>query len=289
MAVPVQDSGCIVGQDRSKWGSGMNTGTIRTGIGGWTFEPWDESFYPADLPKKQQLHYASRHLSTIEVNGTYYRTQTPATFAKWASEVPDGFVFTLKASRFSTNRKILAEAGESVERFVSSGIVELGDRLGPIVWQFAPTKSFDEADFGAFLKLLPGKVDGLPLRHAVEVRHPSFITPGFVALCRRYGTAIVYAEHETYPEMADVTADFVYLRLQKGRDDVPTAYPADQLDLWAGRLKGLAKGETPSGVPLAAGDEQAKAHPRDVFAYFIHEGKVRAPHAAMALDERLRR
>ncbi len=264
------------------------SGIIRTGIGGWTFEPWDESFYPDALPKKRQLEYASRQLATIEVNGTYYRTQSPQTFAKWAAEVPDGFVFSLKASRYSTNRKVLAEAGESIERFVGSGIEELGDRLGPIVWQFAPTKAFDAEDFGAFLTLLPARAGGAALRHAVEVRHASFVSAEFVALCRRLGVAIVYAEHETYPEMADVTADFVYLRLQKGRDDIPTAYPADGLDRWAERLRGLAGGDVPGDLPLAApGTPTAKA-PRDVFAYFIHEGKVRAPHAAMALAERLK-
>lgn len=264
----------------------MSGGTIRVGIGGWTFEPWDESFYPADLPKKRQLEYASHRLATIEVNGTYYRTQTPATFAKWASDVPEGFVFALKASRYSTNRKVLAEAGESIERFVSSGLVELGEKLGPIVWQFAPTKPFDAQDFGAFLSLLPRKLEGLALRHAVEVRHASFVCADFVDLCRRQGVAIVYAEHETYPEMADVTADFVYLRLQKGRDEIPTAYPPEELDEWAGRLKTLAKGNVPDDLPLASRD-RAKVEARDVFAFFIHEGKVRAPHAAMALTARL--
>ncbi|WP_185982694.1 DUF72 domain-containing protein [Aureimonas mangrovi] len=263
------------------------SGDIRTGIGGWTFEPWDKSFYPKGLAKKRQLEYASRQLSTIEVNGTYYRTQTPETFAKWAAEVPDGFVFALKASRFSTNRKVLAEAGESVERFIGSGLAELGDRLGPIVWQFAPTKQFDPDDFGAFLALLPAKTDGLALHHAVEVRNPSFVSQDFVSLARRHGVAIVYAEHETYPEIADVTADFVYLRLQKGRDEIETAYPSDELDQWAGRLKTLAAGETPGDLPLAAPDAPAEKRSRDVFAYFIHEGKVRAPHAAMALAQRL--
>ena len=262
--------------------------SIRVGVGGWTFEPWDESFYPEKLPKKRQLEYASRQLSTIEVNGTYYRTQSPETFAKWAAEVPDGFVFALKASRYSTNRKVLAEAGESIERFVGSGIAELGDKLGPIVWQFAPTKAFDPEDFGAFLAMLPKDFGGVALRHAVEVRHPSFVVPDFVALCRKHGTAIVYAEHETYPEMADLAADFVYLRLQKGRDDIPTAYPAEQLDLWADRLRRLAAGEMPGDLPLAAKDSPAPKAWRDVFAYFIHEGKVRAPHAAMALAERLK-
>ena len=150
------------------------SGTIRTGIGGWTFDPWEGTFYPEKLAKKRQLEFASRELTAIEVNGTYYGSQKPETFAKWASDVPDGFIFSLKASRYSTNRKVLAEGGESVERFLNQGITELGDHLGPILWQFAPTKKFEAEDFEGFLKLLPETLDGLKLRHALEVRHDSF-------------------------------------------------------------------------------------------------------------------
>ena len=177
----------------------MPSGTIRAGMGGWTFEPWDTSFYPDKLSKAKQLHFASRQVPTIEVNGTYYSTFKPPTFAKWAADAPDGFVFSLKAIRFATNRRVLAEAGESVERFLASGVSELGEKLGPILWQFAPTKKFDADDFAAFLKLLPEKQDGVKLRHAVEVRTDSFIVPEFVALCRKNNVAIVYADHEKYP------------------------------------------------------------------------------------------
>ena len=197
----------------------MPSGTIRAGMGGWTFEPWDTSFYPDKLSKAKQLNYASRQVPTIEVNGTYYSTFKPPTFAKWAADAPDGFVFSLKAIRFATNRRVLAEAGKSVERFLGSGVSELGDKLGPILWQFAPTKKFDADDFGAFLKLLPEKQDGVKLRHAVEVRTDSFIVPEFVALCRKNNVAIVYADHEKYPAISDVTGDFVYARLQTGADD----------------------------------------------------------------------
>lgn len=261
--------------------------TIRAGIGGWTFAPWEGTFYPGDLPKKRQLEYAGRQLPTIEINGTYYRGQTPATFAKWAADVPDGFVFSVKGNRFVTNRKVLAEAEESMAKFFATGLTELGDRLGPILWQFAPTKKFDADDFGAFLDLLPKKGDGIPLRHAVEVRHPSFAVPEFVALARRHGVAIVYAEHHTYPEIADVTADFVYARLQKGEDDIPTAYTPDALDAWAGRATEWCEGGTPGDLPYADPATRPEAEPRDVFVYFIHEGKVRAPQAAMALMERI--
>ncbi|MCO4316659.1 DUF72 domain-containing protein [Phyllobacterium sp. 21LDTY02-6] len=266
----------------------MARGSIRTGIGGWTFEPWRGTFYPEGLSKAKELAYAGQHLQTIEINSTYYGTQKPATFAKWASDVPNGFVFSVKGNRFVTNRRVLAEAGESLDRFIKSGISELGDRLGPLVWQFAPTKKFDAEDFGAFLDLLPDKEAGIPLRHAVEVRHPSFIDPAFVALARSRNIAIVYAEHFDYPEIADITSDFVYARLQKGVDDIPTAYSSDALDQWARRAKEWAEGDAPEDLPLAAPDDAAKKVARDVFVYFIHEGKVRAPQAAQALAERVR-
>ncbi len=262
-------------------------GTIRAGIGGWTFEPWRGTFYPDTLRQKDELNYASRQLSTIEVNGTYYGTQKPTTFAKWAAEVPDGFKFTLKGNRFVTNRKVLAEAGESLERFLGSGISELGDRLGPILWQFARTKKFDPEDFAAFLALLPGERDGVPLLHAVEVRHDSFVTPEFAALAERFGVAVVYAEHATYPEMADVTAPFIYARLQKGHDDVPTAYLPQDLDKWAERCGTWSKGDVPADLPLADPERRPDAVERDVYVYFIHEGKIRAPQAAMALQQRV--
>ncbi|WP_102958360.1 DUF72 domain-containing protein [Mangrovicella endophytica] len=260
------------------------SGMIRAGIGGWTFEPWEGTFYPDDLPKKRQLEYAGSQLTTIEVNGTYYRGQTPATFAKWASEVPDGFVFALKGSRYVTNRKVLGEAGESVGKFFATGVSELGDKLGPIVWQFAPTKRFETDDFAAFLKLLPSTSGGLTLRHVLEVRHASFIDPDFVALARKHGVAICYAHHATYPEMADLTADFVYLRLQKGEDDIPTAYPPAELQQWADRARTFAEGGVPADLPVAASDAKPKPEPRDVFVYFIHEGKIRAPQAAMTFQ-----
>ena len=262
-------------------------GIIRTGIGGWTFDPWEGHFYPADLAKKRQLEFASRALSVIEVNGTYYGSQKPETFAKWASEVPDGFVFSLKASRFATNKKVLAEAGESVEKFLGQGLTELGEHLGPILWQFMPTKKFDPVDFGAFLALLPASRDGLRLRHAVEVRHPSFMVPEFAALARKHNVAIVYAEHAEYPEIADVTADFVYARLQKGSDEAPTCYDEAALDLWAERLKRWSVGGQPSDLPLIDPDFTPPLAPRDVCAFFITEGKVNAPFGAKALQQRV--
>ena len=262
------------------------TGEIRVGIGGWTFEPWRGSFYPKGLAHAKELAYASSKLTTIEINGTFYRTQTPATFAKWRKEVPDGFVFSVKGPRYVVQKRVLAEAGKSLGFFLKSGITELGDRLGPILWQFAPTKKFDAADFAAFLAMLPAKLDGLRLRHAVEVRHPSFATPQFIALLRQHQTPVVFAEHETYPGIADLTGDFIYARLQQGDDAIATGYPLKELDAWAKRARAWAAGSAPDDLPSIANTPGKKAA-RDVFLYVIHEGKIRAPAAAMALIERL--
>jgi uncharacterized protein YecE (DUF72 family) len=267
-------------------GSKMS-GQIRIGIGGWTFAPWRGVFFPDKLPQAKELAYAASKLSSIEINGTFYRTQTPATFRKWASEVPEGFVFSVKGPRYATQKRVLAEAGDAIKYFMDSGVTELGDHLGPLLWQFAPTKTFDAADFGKFLELLPVTSDGRAIRHVVEVRHPSFNTPDFPALLRQFGVPVVYSEHETYPELADLTGDFVYARLQKGNDDLPTCYPPTDLDAWAARLKAWAAGGMPADLPRADATHQPETRPRDVFAYVIHEGKIRAPAGAMGLIERL--
>jgi uncharacterized protein YecE (DUF72 family) len=270
----------------AKAGATAKAGRIRVGIGGWTFAPWRGVFYPDRLTQARELSYAASRLTSIEINGTYYGSQKPESFRKWAREVPDGFVFSLKGPRFATNRRVLAEAGDSVKRFYDSGVLELGDRLGPVLWQFAPTKKFDEADFGAFLELLPRELDGRALRHVVEVRHDSFCTPAFIALLRRFAVPVVYAEHASYPAIADITSDFVYARLQKGHDDVPTCYSAKALDAWAKRLAIWAAGGTPDDLACVS-DKPARKAPREVFAYLIHEGKVNAPAGAMELIKRL--
>jgi uncharacterized protein YecE (DUF72 family) len=261
------------------------SGQIFCGIGGWSFAPWRGVFYPKGLPQAKELHYAGQHLTSIEINATYYGSQKPESFRKWAGEVPDGFIFSVKGSRFTTNRRVLAEAGDSIKRFIDSGVLELGDRLGPLLWQFAPFKKFDEADFGAFLELLPATFNGRHLRHVVEVRHDSFKTPEFIALLRKFNIAAVYTDHETYPNIADITGDFVYARLQQGEDTNPTAYPPKELGAWAKRLRTWASGKEPADMPRVDPKHKPKAVPRDVFAYVIHEGKVRAPAAAMALIE----
>jgi uncharacterized protein YecE (DUF72 family) len=265
-----------------------SSGKVYLGVGGWVFEPWRGVFYPKGLPQAKELEYAGQHLTAIEINATYYGSQKPESFRKWAAAVPDGFKFSVKGSRFSTNRRVLAEGADSVKRFLNSGVTELGDRLGPLLWQFAPTKKFDEADFRSFLELLPEKQDGLKLRHVVEPRHDSFRDPAFVALIRKFNVAVVCAEHETYPGIADVTSDFVYLRLQRGKDTIPTGYPPKELDAWAKRLTTYASGGIPTDLHQVDPKSAPKAAPRDVFAYVIHEGKVRAPAAAMALIERVK-
>ena len=259
---------------------------IFIGIGGWTFAPWRGTFYPKGLSHAKELAYAAERLTSIEVNGTFYRTQSPATYRKWASEVPEGFVFSLKGSRFVTNRSVLKEAGDSIKRFLDSGPTELGPTLGPLLWQFAPFKKFDEADFGGFLELLPEKFNGLDLRHVVEVRHDSFLTPAFIALLRKFSMPVVFTDHVEYPSIADVTGNFIYARLQKGQDTVPTAYPPKEINGWADRLTEWAKGGEPKDLNRVSAASK-KGKPRDVFAYVIHEGKVRAPHGAMELIARV--
>ncbi len=262
-------------------------GAIRAGIGGWVFDPWRGSFFPDGLAKTRHLQYASRELPTIEINGTFYRGQKPETFAKWAEETPDGFVFSLKGHRAISNRRELALARESIEIFFTTGIEKLGDRLGPVLWQFRATKQFDADDIDAFLGLLPRETSGIALRHVLEVRHDSFKCPEFVELAAKHKVAICNADHETYPAIADVTADFIYLRLQNGDETVPTCYQPAALDAWAAKARTWADGGQPDGVPLADPSRAPNATPRDVFVYFINKGKVRAPHGAMAFMERV--
>jgi uncharacterized protein YecE (DUF72 family) len=260
-------------------------GRIRAGIGGWTFEPWRGTFYPKGLKQADELAYAASRLTAIEINGTYYSTFKPDSWAKWRAATPDGFKFAVKASRFTTNRKLLADTGESMEKFLGQGISELGDRLGPILWQFMGTKKFDPADFEGFLKLLPATLDGLPLVHVLEPRHASFQTPEFIALARKYKAVVCLADHGAYPLIADVTGPLVYARLQTGSDDIETAYAPADLDLWSNRFKAYAEGGRPADLPVIAAEEAPKT-PRDVYAFVIHEGKVRAPAAAQELIKR---
>jgi uncharacterized protein YecE (DUF72 family) len=262
-------------------------GEIRVGIGGWTFEPWRGVFYPDKLPQKSELAYAGSKLTAIEINGTFYGSQKPESFRKWRQETPDGFVFSMKGPRFATNRRVLAEAGDSVKRFLDSGITELGPKLGPINWQLAATKKFDADDIAAFLKLLPAKQEGHALRHVIEVRHASFMVPEFIALLREHGVAAVFADEPDYPYFFDPTASFVYLRLQCASEGEPVGYAPEVLDDWAARAKAWASGKRPDGLPRIDAGSDKDAKPLDVFVFMINGHKPKAPAAAMSLIERL--
>ncbi|MGA9657869.1 MAG: DUF72 domain-containing protein [Asticcacaulis sp.] len=260
--------------------------TLYTGIGGWIYEPWRGVFYPEGLAQKHELEYAASKLSSIEINGTYYGAQKPATYQKWHDETPDGFVFALKGIRYATNRKNLAESADSVERFLNSGITTLKNKLGPVNWQFMATKKFDPEDFENFLKLLPPEKDGVRLRHALEVRHDSFACEAFVDLARRYQVAIIIgADDPDFPVIADLTADFAYLRLMGTQADEPNGYSDAALDTWAARVKSLSRGEVPSDLATFGAAQKSKAQ-RDVFTYVISGHKVVNPLTAMALMER---
>lgn len=246
-------------------------GEIRVGVGGWDYDPWRETFYPPGLPKEKQLENASRRLTAIEINATYYKLQKPELFAKWRDATPDGFRFAIKGSRYCSNRKVLADAGEAIERFCGQGFTELGDKLGPILWQLMATKRFDPDDFGAFLELLPRERDGVALRHAIEPRHDSFRTAEFLDLARRAEVAVVFADsdqHPCIPGADELCAGFAYARLQRSRADEPLGYTPAELDRWA---------ETAREWRQAG----------DVYLFVIAGAKERAPAAAMALIERL--
>jgi uncharacterized protein YecE (DUF72 family) len=264
-------------------------GAIRVGVGGWTFEPWRGVFYPDGLAQRRELEYAASHLTSIEINGTYYGSQRPESFAKWRDETPEGFVFSVKGPRFTTNRRKLAEAAPSIERFFASGVMELREKLGPINWQFLPTKQFDAEDFAAFLALLPKSIGGVKLRHVVEVRHASFRVPEFIALLREYEVATVYTDKADFPQIPDVTAPFVYTRLQAAAESEKTGYPLKVLDSWAARGRAWAAGGAPADLETVGPSQKNHAAGRDVFIYMINGFKPKAPAAAMALIERLSR
>jgi uncharacterized protein YecE (DUF72 family) len=259
--------------------------SIFVGIGGWVYEPWRGIFYPKGLPQKRELEYASQHLTAIEINGTYYGSQKPDSFRKWRGETPDGFVFTLKGPRFVTNRRVLAESGDSIARFFDSGVTELKEKLGPVNWQFMATKTFDAGDFEAFLELLPKKVDGLSIRHAVEVRHDSFRDKAFIELCRKHGVGIVFAADSEFPTIGDVTADFVYARIMGTAAKEKLGYPAAQLKKWAERAGDWEQGHSPKASLLVAAPAPRKK--RDVFLFVISGAKEKNPAAAQAIIAQL--
>ena len=254
---------------------------VRVGIGGWTYAPWRANFYPDGLVQRRELEYASRQLSAIEINGTYYGAQKPATYAKWRDETPPGFVFTAKAPQRITQSRALGSTAAQVEDFVG-GIAELGDRLAALVWQFDAGVRIDRDAFAAFLEQLPRQARGRPLRHVLDVRDRGFVDAGYVALARRHGMATVFTDSPEHPSFADLTADFVYARLMRARADVGTGYPVPELRGWAGRARAWAGGGAPDDLPLLDAPQPA-APARDVFVFFIAAAKERNPAAAMEL------
>ncbi len=243
--------------------------TIRVGVGGWSYEGWDDNFYPSDLPKAKQLEYASSKLTAIEINATFYRTQSAASFKKWAASTPEHFMFSVKAPRAAVQRKDLREAKDSIEWFFNSGVGELGTKLGPIFWQMAPYKKFDLAEMTAYFDMLPETLKKQKLRHALEVRHASFTDDEFLKLARERNIAVVTVESEKHPLIVEPTADFAYARLELTKADEPTGYPNSALKQWAKTARAWEK----SG---------------DVFLYFISGAKERNPDAAMAMLELLK-
>lgn len=261
-------------------------GGIAVGIGGWVFAPWRDHFYPAGLAQRRELEYASRQVTAIEINGTYYGTQQPATYARWRDATPDGFVFSAKAPKRITQSRRLAGTRAQVEDFVG-GIAELGDKLGPLVWQFESGRTIDGEDFAAFLDLLPKNTGTRPLRHVLDVRDRAFITPNFLALARQHDMGTVFSASDEHPSFADITSDLVYARLMGSRSGEPNGYPDAELDAWARRARAWRAGGDPGELPHVE-PAPAPKQPREVFVFFIAAAKERNPAAAMALLRRLR-
>lgn len=258
---------------------------IRVGFGGWTYAPWRDNFYPRGLVQRRELEFASRHASSIEINGTYYGAQKPATYAKWREETPGEFLFSVKAPKRIMQSRALAKTGPQVEDFLG-GLIELGAKLGPVVWQFDAGLRLERASFAAFCELLPKAVDGLALRHVLDVRDGNFVDADFLAVARHHGLATVYTDAPDHPSFADVTADFVYARLMRSRSGIASGYPAPELEAWAMRARQWAQGREPKDLPRI-GPPATAAAARQVFVYFISAAKERNPAAAMALIERL--
>ncbi|MBA3577728.1 MAG: DUF72 domain-containing protein [Sphingomonas sp.] len=248
----------------------MARGLIRIGIGGWTYLPWRGTFYPSDLPQKRELEYAAQQFAAIEINATFYGRQSPKTWLNWAQTVPDGLQFAMKGSRYCVTRPKLADAGQGIETYLAQGLSALGEKLGPILWMLAARRHYDADDIAAFFALLPRELDGIPLRHAIEPRHESFRDERFFDQCRKQDIAIVFGDADDFPCIAADTASFAYARLQCMREGVETGYTAARLDEIAEQVKRWA-------------DDG-----RDVYVFMINGAKVRAPAAALALQERLR-
>jgi uncharacterized protein YecE (DUF72 family) len=287
--------------------------SIRIGISGWRYTPWRRVFYPPDLPQRAELHYAARILSTIEINGSFYSLQRPESYARWYAETPDDFMFTIKGPRFITHMRRLRDVEEPLANFLASGLFNLGAKLGPILWQFPPNFKYDRARMQAFLALLPQDTDaarsiarkrstafmkgrtclatrGLrALRHAMEIRHESFLDPSFVELLRERNVALVIAETARHWPMAqDITADFVYMRLHGDKELYRSGYQDKALTRWARRVRAWHRGSEPADAQRIVGKKSPKVKSRDVYCFFDNtDVKLRAPRDAQTLMKML--
>ena len=291
---------------------GTRTGQVRIGISGWTYAPWRGDFYPPKLPQKGELAYAAGIFNSIEINGTFYSLQRPESFAKWAAETPKDFVFSVKAPRYITHIRRLREVEKPLANFLASGVLRLGDRLGPILWQFPPSFRFDPELLEAFFAMLPQDTDAAValarrrerrmsgrawlktdkkrrLRHAIEIRHESFRTPAFIALLRAYRIGLVCADTVEWPRLMDLTADFIYCRLHGSEELYASGYDAAALDRWAVRVAAWARGREPADAERVINKPAPKRARRDVFVYFDNDTKVRAPFDAQSLMARMKR
>ncbi|TQM39106.1 DUF72 domain-containing protein [Pseudonocardia cypriaca] len=282
------------------------------GTSGWRYPPWRGTFYPKGLAQRRELEYLSRQVSSIEINGSFYSLQRPESYRMWAAETPDGFVFSVKGGRFITHLKQLRDVEAPLANFFASGVLALGPKLGPVLWQLPPRMRFDPARIEPFLRMLPRstgaavelatrhdeRLDGRahtetdadrPLRHALEVRHPTFCRAEFVELLREQEVALVVADTAgTWPHLEDVTADFVYVRLHGDTELYTSGYTPDALDAWAAKMLAWRAGEAPTGEFTVAAPGRSEPAGRDVFVYFDNDVKVHAPYDAIALEERLR-
>ena len=288
-----------------------STGRIRIGISGWRYPPWRGVFYPKGLPQRRELEHASRALSTVEINGSFYSLQRPESYLQWREQTPDDFVFSVKGPRFITHMKKLNDVATPLANFFASGVLALGDKLGPILWQLPPNLGFDPDRLGEFFDQLPrttaaaarlaqGHDERLtdrawtvtdadrPLRHALEVRHATFETPAFVELLRRHDIALVVADTAgKWPFIEDVTSDFVYVRLHGGEELYVSGYDDASLDSWAAKLRSWAAGQNPPDARTLAAPAAAAPDGRDAYVYFDNDVKVRAPFDAMSLADKL--
>jgi uncharacterized protein YecE (DUF72 family) len=288
----------------------VDPGQVRIGISGWRYKPWRGAFYPEKLPQKNELSYASSLLSSIEINGTFYSLQRPESFARWAADTPDDFIFSVKAPRYITHIRRLKEIEKPLANFFASGVLRLGSKLGPILWQFPPNFRFEPERLEPFLKILPHDMDSAaavarrrdrqiialasikaevegPVRHAIEIRHQSFVTPEFIDMLRASDVALVCADTVEWPRLMDITSDFVYCRLHGSEELYVNGYDDKSLDAWAARVAAWARGQTPADAECVTKNQDPKGHPRDVFVYFDNDAKVRAPSDAQGLIARV--